>query len=342
MMTGSGRASLNFDTCPLGQGALASCLLACLPRVVVELSRQHCIPLNVAGPTISLWVLAVRSLVSTCACGTACRTWTSRRMTGCSRKPTHVWASADGVHGRPLCRQALRGHGRRPGAQCSRQIHTSQSEEDAPTLAAPAPALIPPLIPPLQKLGKNLGWYKRKILILPNRQQCGWPGMASIGCAYGCNTWINMDPTGWWAGNVSAAPWHSCKFWGRSSRSCRCVCTLTHVLKHMEPRCFGGSPRPRITSVTAGVLCPLRRRAFGCARMWYTYLLTHAGAATGNHHALAFQGIPACSRCQGYQRAPASAFVCLQTRAVGGGRRRCSGSTASARAARMRACVPHA
>jgi hypothetical protein len=51
----------------------------------------------------------------------------------------------------------------------------------------------------LQKLGRNLNSFKRKILLMPNRPQCGWPGMANVGCTTTCNTWINMDPTGWYA-----------------------------------------------------------------------------------------------------------------------------------------------
>ncbi|KAG2492257.1 hypothetical protein HYH03_009498 [Edaphochlamys debaryana] len=34
--------------------------------------------------------------------------------------------------------------------------------------------------------------YKRKTLFMAQRDNCGWPGMASIGCATTCNTWINQ------------------------------------------------------------------------------------------------------------------------------------------------------
>ncbi|KAG2423672.1 hypothetical protein HYH02_015287 [Chlamydomonas schloesseri] len=53
----------------------------------------------------------------------------------------------------------------------------------------------------LTQAATNLGLasttpYKRKVLFLPNRQACDWPGMASVGCDTSCNTWINqMSPT---------------------------------------------------------------------------------------------------------------------------------------------------
>lgn len=60
----------------------------------------------------------------------------------------------------------------------------------------PGPKAVPvrPLvtIAPQKLAISNATYYKRRVLLMPERAACQWAGLASVGCDVNCNTWLQQ------------------------------------------------------------------------------------------------------------------------------------------------------
>ncbi len=52
--------------------------------------------------------------------------------------------------------------------------------------------LCPRLIRPQKLAISNATYYKRRVLLMPERAACQWAGLASVGCDVNCNTWLQQ------------------------------------------------------------------------------------------------------------------------------------------------------